>query len=168
MSEQELTAAKAHEILKRISEEDCQAMGFNTKYVRPDWMILTVLPVPPPPVRPSVQMNATARCDGFCSMHTLPRVPSPFFFLRSEDDLTYKLVDIIRANSSLKKQEQNGAAQHVLNEWVQMVQYHIITYMDNTLPGIPPSMQKSGKAIKSISQRLKVGKMISNDSGECC
>ena len=77
--------------------------------------------------------------------------------LRSEDDLTYKLVDIIRANSSLRKQEQNGAAQHVLNEWVQMVQYHIITYMDNTLPGIPPSMQKSGRPIKSISQRLKVG-----------
>ena len=59
---QELTAARAYEILKRISEEDCRAMGFNTKYVRPDWMILTVLPVPPPPVRPAVMMDSSARC----------------------------------------------------------------------------------------------------------
>ncbi len=27
--------------------------------------------------------------------------------------------------------------------------------MDNTIPGVPPSMQKSGRPIKSISQRLK-------------
>ena len=35
--------------------------GFNVKYARPDWMVLTVLPVPPPPVRPSVLMDASAR-----------------------------------------------------------------------------------------------------------
>jgi len=34
-------------------------------------------------------------------------------------------------------------------------QYHITTYMDNTLPGQPPAQQKSGRPIKSISQRLK-------------
>lgn len=30
---QELSAAKAYEILRRISEEDCAALGFNTKCV---------------------------------------------------------------------------------------------------------------------------------------
>eukprot|EP00195_Chlamydomonas_chlamydogama_P000980 CAMPEP_0202924892 /NCGR_PEP_ID=MMETSP1392-20130828/79214_1 /ASSEMBLY_ACC=CAM_ASM_000868 /TAXON_ID=225041 /ORGANISM="Chlamydomonas chlamydogama, Strain SAG 11-48b" /LENGTH=436 /DNA_ID=CAMNT_0049618649 /DNA_START=166 /DNA_END=1474 /DNA_ORIENTATION=+ len=131
---QELTAARAYEILKRISDEDCRTLGFNTKYVRPDWMIITVLPVPPPPVRPSVMMDSSARC---------------------EDDLTHKLAEIIRANNQLKRQEMNGAPQHIINEFSQLVQYHITTYFDNTLPGQPPSMQKSGRPIKSISQRLK-------------
>ena len=58
---QEVTAEKAHEILKRISDEDCAALGFDVRFARPDWMVLTVLPVPPPPVRPSVMMDASAR-----------------------------------------------------------------------------------------------------------
>lgn len=57
----EITAEKAHEILRRMSDEDCEALGFNVKFSRPDWMILTVLPVPPPPVRPSVMMDSAAR-----------------------------------------------------------------------------------------------------------
>ena len=63
---QELPAWKALEILKRISDEDCEAMGFRTKVVRPDWMILQNVPVPPPPVRPSVMMDSSARCAGTC------------------------------------------------------------------------------------------------------
>lgn len=58
---QEITAEKALEILKRISDEDCEVLGFDPRYSRPDWMVLTVLPVPPPPVRPSVMMDSSAR-----------------------------------------------------------------------------------------------------------
>lgn len=57
----EITPEKALEILRRVSDDDCRVLGFDPRYCRPDWMILTVLPVPPPPVRPSVQMDASAR-----------------------------------------------------------------------------------------------------------
>ena len=50
-------------VLKRISDADCQLLGFNPKYARPDWMILEVLPIPPLPVRPSVMMDATSRSE---------------------------------------------------------------------------------------------------------
>lgn len=63
----EITAEKAHEILRRISDEDCEALGFNVKFARPDWMVLTVLPVPPPPVRPSVMMDSSARYAPSCA-----------------------------------------------------------------------------------------------------
>jgi hypothetical protein len=33
----------------------------NPKFARPDWMIVTVLPVPPLPVRPAVVMHGSAK-----------------------------------------------------------------------------------------------------------
>jgi len=41
-----ITAEMAHGILRRISERDLRNMGLNTDYARPEWMVLTVLPVP--------------------------------------------------------------------------------------------------------------------------
>jgi len=43
-------------------------MGLNVLVGRPEWAVIKVLPVAPPPVRPSVQMGGT---------------------MRSEDDLTF-------------------------------------------------------------------------------
>eukprot|EP00879_Flechtneria_rotunda_P006150 GHRR01006467.1.p1 GENE.GHRR01006467.1~~GHRR01006467.1.p1 ORF type:complete len:1335 (+),score=429.51 GHRR01006467.1:359-4363(+) len=131
---QELSAKECHRILSQISDEDCKALGFNTQFTRPDWFLISVLPVPPPPVRPSVMMDSSARC---------------------EDDLTHKLVEIIRANNQLKRMIANGSPQHIINEYVQLLQFHVTTYMDNTIPGMNPATQRSGRPIKSISQRLK-------------
>ncbi|KAL0051000.1 hypothetical protein WJX82_000334 [Trebouxia sp. C0006] len=131
---QELTAERAYEIMKRISDEDCQVMGFNPKFAHPSWMVLTVLPVPPPAVRPSVQMDSNSR---------------------SEDDLTHKLAEIIKANNRLKRQDQNGSPQHIIREFSQLLQFHITTYFDNTKPGQPVAAQRSGRPLLSIGQRLK-------------
>lgn len=38
-------------------------LGLNPKFARPDWMILQALPIPPPPVRPSVMMDSSARSE---------------------------------------------------------------------------------------------------------
>ncbi|KAG2256277.1 hypothetical protein Bca52824_075571 [Brassica carinata] len=112
---QTLGADRVLSVLKRISDADCQLLGFNPKYARPDWMILEVLPIPPPPpVRPSVMMDATSR---------------------SEDDLTHQLAMIIRHNENLKRQEKNGAPAHIISEFTQLLQFHIATYFDNELPG---------------------------------
>ena len=50
-------------VLKHISDEDCLLLGLNPKFARPDWMILQVLPIPPPPVRPSVMMDTSSRSE---------------------------------------------------------------------------------------------------------
>ncbi|AEE86573.1 DNA-directed RNA polymerase II subunit 1 [Arabidopsis thaliana] len=131
---QTLGADRVLSVLKRISDADCQLLGFNPKFARPDWMILEVLPIPPPPVRPSVMMDATSR---------------------SEDDLTHQLAMIIRHNENLKRQEKNGAPAHIISEFTQLLQFHIATYFDNELPGQPRATQKSGRPIKSICSRLK-------------
>ncbi|KAK7289789.1 hypothetical protein RIF29_03733 [Crotalaria pallida] len=46
---QTLSAERVLAVLKRISDDDCELLGLNPKYARPDWMILQVLPIPPPP-----------------------------------------------------------------------------------------------------------------------
>ena len=70
------------QILKGISDEDCRVLGLDPEHARPDWFILQVMPVPPPPVRPSVSFDASTR---------------------SEDDLTVKLMEIVRTNKNLER-----------------------------------------------------------------
>ena len=96
-----LSAEKVLAIFKKISDEDCIAMGMNPAFSRPDWMILTILPVPPPPVRPSIMMDS---------------------MLRSEDDLTFKLADILRACQALRKHEADGSPAHIISEFEQLLQ----------------------------------------------
>lgn len=50
-------------VLKRITNEDSQRLGFNPEYVRPDWMILQTLPIPPLAARPAVMMNASNKSE---------------------------------------------------------------------------------------------------------
>ncbi len=47
-SQLEFSAEDVLRIFKRITDEDMEVMGFNPTWNRPEWMILTVLPVPPP------------------------------------------------------------------------------------------------------------------------
>lgn len=125
-------------IFKHISNEDIRKMGLSEDYARPEWMIITVLPVPPPPVRPSISMDGMGGSG-----------------MRSEDDLTYKLGDIIRANGNVRRCEQEGSPAHIVNEFETLLQFHVATYMDNDIAGQPQAMQKSGRPVKAIRARLK-------------
>ncbi|MFN9910222.1 MAG: hypothetical protein ACK56F_29610 [bacterium] len=42
------------QIFKKISNEDCFLLGFDTSNTRPENMIISVLPVAPPSVRPAI------------------------------------------------------------------------------------------------------------------
>ncbi|KAK3383031.1 hypothetical protein B0T24DRAFT_31578 [Lasiosphaeria ovina] len=132
-----ITPEMALNILRRISERDMIDIGVNITQARPEWMIITVLPVPPPPVRPSISMDGTGTG------------------LRNEDDLTYKLGDIIRANGNVKQAMTEGSPQHIITDFENLLQYHVATYMDNDIAGQPQALQKSGRPVKAIRARLK-------------
>jgi len=59
------------------------------------------------------------------------------FHLFLQDDLTHQLAMIIRHNENLRRQERNGAPAHIIEEFAQLLQFHIATYFDNELPGQP-------------------------------
>lgn len=121
-------------MLRRISDEDVEAMGFNRNFCRPEWLICSVLPVPPPSVRPSVRADNNTRM---------------------EDDLTHKLCDIIKTNKVLKNKIQNNAPKKAIDEWYMLLQYHVATLINNNLPGFPAAQQRSGRPLKAITDRLK-------------
>jgi len=56
-----LSAERVWEILRHITDEECYILGMDATFARPDWMIVTVLPVPPLSVRPAVVMYGSAR-----------------------------------------------------------------------------------------------------------
>lgn len=132
-----ITPQDALNVFRHLSDNTLALLGLNVDYARPEWMVLTVLPVPPPPVRPSISVDGTGQGA------------------RGEDDLTYKLADLIRANSNVKKSHAEGAAMHAIQEYEQLLQYHVATYMDNDANGVPQALQKSGRPLKTIRGRLK-------------
>ncbi|MGV8176934.1 MAG: hypothetical protein ACP5NX_03985, partial [Candidatus Bilamarchaeaceae archaeon] len=129
-----LLPTEIREWLAAIPDADLNKLGFNAKYARPEWMIITVLPVPPVNVRPSITLETGER---------------------SEDDLTHKLVDIIRINQKLEANINAGAPQLIIEDLWELLQYHITTYFDNETANIPPARHRSGRPLKTLAQRLK-------------
>jgi len=144
---QRLTPSIIRERLERMPDEDLELFGFDPENARPEWMILQVLPVPPVYVRPSITLESG---------------------IRSEDDLTHKLVDIIRINQRLKENMEAGAPTLIIQDLSELLQYHVTTYFNNQASGIPPARHRSGRALKTLSQRLKgkEGRFRSNLSGK--
>ncbi len=130
-----------------IPDDDLELIGYDPKDARPEWMILTVLPVPPTTIRPSILVETG---------------------VRSEDDLTHKLVDIVRTNERLREHLAAGAPQQIIDDLWELLQYHITTYLDNEVPGIPPAKHRSGRPLKTLAQRLKgkEGRFRGNLSGK--
>ncbi|HIQ03328.1 MAG TPA: DNA-directed RNA polymerase subunit A', partial [Desulfurococcales archaeon] len=133
--------------LERIPDDDLLLLGFDPKDARPEWMVLTVLPIPPVTVRPSILLETG---------------------IRAEDDLTHKLVDIVRINERLRENIEAGAPQLIIEDLWELLQYHVTTYFDNEVPGIPPAKHRSGRPLRTLAQRLKgkEGRFRGNLSGK--
>jgi len=147
---QPLEVEYVQRLFRRITDEDVAFMGFNPRWCRPDWMICSVLAIPPPQVRPSVVQENNQR---------------------SEDDLTHKLFEIIKTNKMLlAKMDAEGskANKGYIDELTNVLQYHIATLVDNQIPGVAPSAQRGGRPLKSIQQRLgsKEGRIRYNLQGK--
>jgi DNA-directed RNA polymerase subunit A' len=130
--DEELDALEVRDRFKEIPDADLKKIGFQGG--RPEWLILTLFPIPPVTMRPSITLETGER---------------------SEDDLTHKLVDIVRINQSLKENIDIGAPEFILRDLWELLQYHVSTYFDNELTGTPLARHRSGRPLKGLIQRLK-------------
>ena len=122
------------ERLERVNSDDLEILGFNSKAARPEWFVLQALPVPPLTVRPSITLESG---------------------IRSEDDLTHKVVDILRVNQRVRESKESGTPHLIVQDLVDLLHYHVTTYFDNEVSGIPQAHHRSGRPLKTLSQRLK-------------
>lgn len=129
-----MTAKHVLNILRKIDDETCNVLGHDPQYAHPTNMIFENLPVPPPVVRPSIVMDPMAR---------------------TQDDLTHKLIEILKTNQQIVKTMKTKTGPDTIQEQISMLQYHINTYIDNEIPGVPQATQRTGRPIKSICQRIK-------------
>ena len=134
LGENRLLPITIRERFSQIIDEDLRLLNYNVDTARPEWFILQALPVPPVTVRPSIILETG---------------------IRSEDDLTHKMVDIIRVNQRLKESKEAGTPPLIVQDLVDLLQYHTTTYFDNEVSGIPQAHHRSGRPLKTLTQRLK-------------
>jgi len=129
-----LFPTEIREMLATIPNDELKKIGVNPTTCRPEWAVLTMLLVPPVTVRPSIILETGER---------------------SEDDLTHKLSDIIRANQRLWENLNAGAPEVIIEDLWDLLQFHITTFFDNSVAKIPPARHRSGQPLKTIMERIK-------------
>ena len=134
LGESRLLPITIRERFSQITDADLDLLGYDHTTARSEWFILQALPVPPVTVRPSIILETG---------------------IRSEDDLTHKMVDIIRVNQRLKESKEAGTPPLIVQDLVDLLQYHTTTYFDNEVSGIPQAHHRSGRPLKTLTQRLK-------------
>ena len=120
--------------LEKIPDADCEIFGLKVPHVRPEWMVMTVLSIPPVTMRPSITLESGER---------------------SEDDLTHKMGDIVRINQRLFENINAGAPEIIVEDLWDLLQYHVTTFFDNNIAQLPPARHRSGQPLKTLTERIK-------------
>jgi len=133
--------------LEKIPDEDCELLGIKSEFARPEWTVLTLLPIPPVTMRPSITLESGER---------------------AEDDLTHKLGDIVRINQRLFENINAGAPEIIVEDLWDLLQYHVTTFFDNSISHIPPARHRSGQPLKTLGERIrsKEGRFRHNLAGK--
>ena len=126
-----LRAKEVEEIFARMDPADIECLGLHKQLSTPKSMIIKLLIVAPPAIRPNIELASSAK---------------------AEDDLTHLYISILSSNMELKKAKESGAPRSREDDIVKRLQSYVAYLMNNDQN---KAKQKGGRPIKSISQRLK-------------
>src|SRR6187399_796939 len=128
-----MTETKSKQIRKKIAKRIKLLSAFLAHKVRPEWMILTVLPVIPPDLRPLVPLEGGR-------------------FATSDLNDLYRRV--INRNNRLKNQLQLKTPDVIIRNEKRMLQEAVDALFDNGRHGRPVT-GAGNRALKSLSDMLK-------------
>ncbi|MFT7615648.1 MAG: DNA-directed RNA polymerase subunit A' [Candidatus Woesearchaeota archaeon] len=146
-NDKRVTPIEVRSRLEKIPDEDLNLFGISPQHARPEWMVLTIMAIPPVTMRPSITLETGER---------------------SEDDLTHKLGDIVRINQRLFENINAGAPEIIIEDLWDLLQYHITTFFDNEVAQLPPARHRNGQPLKTIVSRIKSkeGRIRNNLAGK--
>ncbi|KAI3749969.1 hypothetical protein L2E82_20592 [Cichorium intybus] len=141
-----LNPDKVLKLFKKMLDEDCDLLYLGD---RPEKLIISVIPVPPLPIRPSVKVDGGATSN--------------------ENDVTLRLAEIIKANATLNQVLSEASANKNLESW-EHLQHTVALYINSDVR-VPPSFsstQQNTKPMAGLVQRMKgkQGRFRGNLSGK--
>jgi DNA-directed RNA polymerase subunit beta' len=131
--EQQMQETRSKQIRKKLSKRIKLFQGFQTSRSRPEWMILTVLPVIPPDLRPLVPLEGGR-------------------FATSDLNDLYRRV--INRNNRLKNLLQLKTPEVIIRNEKRMLQEAVDALFDNGRHGRPVT-GAGNRPLKSLSDMLK-------------
>ncbi|KAM6495517.1 hypothetical protein JOM56_008223 [Amanita muscaria] len=142
--QEDLNPLKVLDLFRRIPDEDCELIGMQPRWGRPEEFIWQYLSVPPVCIRPSVAQDGAS----------------------NEDDITVKLTEIVFTNALIKQGLAKGSPTPQFMEQWEFLQLSVAMYINSELPGVPS--QPGQKPIRGFVQRLKgkQGRFRGNLSGK--
>ncbi|SVA35717.1 uncharacterized protein METZ01_LOCUS88571, partial [marine metagenome] len=141
-----LEADQVKYIFERVSSTDSKLLGFDTKFNKLSSLIISTLLIPPPSIRPTLILDSG---------------------IHSQDDMTHKLLDIVKINKILKNFIKNGENEEKIQILTKLLQYNISIYLNNNKLDIP-AKGKSGKKYISFKDKFdgKTGRIRGNLMGK--
>ena len=145
-AQEDLTPQTVLDLFKNMTDEDCELLGLNATFGRPENFIMRSIPVPPAAIRPSVPVDSGAGTN--------------------EDDLTAKLSEIVHTNNYIQQYKKGTPMQNLMVA-VDYLQLQCALYINSDAPGALASAQPV-KPIRGLCQRLKgkQGRFRGNLSGK--
>jgi len=143
-----IPAIEARQRLVRITTEQRGLLSLPANQP-PEWMIVTVIPVAPPQVRPSITTKGRWMAD----------------------DLTHKYSEILKSNECVATHQRAHHPQHVIDDAVGRLQWQVSTLFDSEIPTDQKNTSfHTGDARQGLRQRLsgKQGRIRSNLMGKRC
>jgi len=130
----DITPEHTQRILKHISDDDVNFMGFNSVFSRPENMIISNLPVMPPVARPSVNLDGNQK---------------------SEDDITHIYINILKNDALLRNDITKNTNANIIEKDTNILQYYIATLIDNNVTNMPQATLRTGRPLKALTERHK-------------
>ncbi|KAK9470139.1 uncharacterized protein V1510DRAFT_432357 [Dipodascopsis tothii] len=142
---EDMNPLKTLNLFKLIEAADCELLGMNPDYGRPEMFIWQFVPAPPVCIRPSVQQEGAS----------------------NEDDLTVKLTEIVWTSLNIRAGLDKGVPLVSLMEQWDYLQLCMAMYINSDTPGMAGAAGTT-KPMRGLCQRLKgkQGRFRGNLSGK--